>query len=434
MDVAHEATGADRRELALSQLTRGDLDSATVLIEAELGSGEAGIAWVTEKIVQAMQADDLRLAGDLAFINARLRYGGHVRRPVSATNGQASADAAEEAQPAYRGTRSLSADKLRHDIDQFRYLCQVGVIQAADADAVIEQYEEIVRRLQPLGPEARQQLTDEDLARVGDVYARLAYIRDTPRLPRALSTAWDPVAAENRYRQHRPGVVVIDDFLVPEALEELRNFCLESTVWNANRYPNGRLGSFFDSGFNCPLLLQVAEELRASFPRIIGQRHRLRQLWGFKYPPKLPADSTIHADFAAVNVNFWITPERANQNRQNGGLIIYDVDAPRDWNFAAYNQRLDLIKEFLRRQRASVIYVPYRQNRAVVFNSDLFHATAEVDFCSAYADRRINITMLYGVREHDDIHVGLRSAGTGPPSAALSGWRSAAFSRTRHRQ
>lgn len=140
------------------------------------------------------------------------------------------------------------------------------------------------------------------------MYGRLLHIRDTPRLPRALSSSWNPADVEERYLAQRLGVVVIDDFLVAKAVAELQKFCVESTVWNANRYPNGRLGAFFDAGFNCPLLLQIAEELRASFPTIIGDRHRLRQLWGFKYPPQLPADSTIHADFAAVNVNFWIKP------------------------------------------------------------------------------------------------------------------------------
>ena len=49
--------------------------------------------------------------------------------------------------------------------------------------------------------------------------------------------------------------------LSSEALESLRLFCLESTVWTGNRYAHGRLGAFFQDGFNCPLLLQIAEEL-----------------------------------------------------------------------------------------------------------------------------------------------------------------------------
>ena len=50
------------------------------------------------------------------------------------------------------------------------------------------------------------------------------------------------------------------------------------------------------------------------------------------------------------------------------------------------------------------MYVPYRENRAIIFDSDLFHATSEVDFEPSYVGRRMNITMLYGVREQDDLH------------------------------
>jgi hypothetical protein len=435
------AIEADRREQVLALLRHGDLAAASDLIQAELAAaGDAGGAWLSEMIVQTMQTDDLRMAGDLARISTQLRHGGRLS-PADRAAPAAGRDAARGhgPEPPYRGTRMLSAGKLRHDIDQLRYLRAAGVLAGAgvtnaDIDVVIAYYEQVVLRLEPLGPEARQPLSDRDQALIGDVYGRLVHVRDTPRLPRTLSPSWDPHLVEEQYLHDRPGVVVIDDFLEPEAVDALRNFCLESTVWNANRYPNGRLGAFFDSGFNCPLLLQIAEELRAGFPRAIGRQHRLRQLWGFKYPPRLPGDSTIHADFAAVNVNFWITPERANRNPDTGGLVIYHVDAPLEWDFASYNRRLDLIRDFLRRSRAKVTYVPYRQNRAIIFNSDLFHATAEIDFEPAYEDRRINITMLYGVREDDDAHPALSSPAAGRPSAAIaSGWRSAAFARTRSR-
>ena len=419
------AGGRDRREAALALVRDGVFEPATDLLKAELASGDGGARWLTDEIVRAMQADDLRFAGDLARISASLRYGPRPATTVAATEADESPSADD---------RRLSADKLRHDIDQFRYLQSIGVL-GTEVDGVVRGYEEAITGLERGGPEARRPVSPDDSAAIRETYARLGHVRDTPRIAQALSAAWDPAEVEDRYLHNRPGLVVIDDFLHPDALAGLQAFCLESTVWNGNRYPYGRLGAFFDSGFNCPLVLQVAEELRARFPRMIGQRHTLRQLWAFKYPPNLPPDSTIHADFAAVNVNFWITPDRANRDASTGGLIVYDVDAPPDWDFVSYNERLDLIKEFLRRSGAKAIYVPYRENRAIVFNSDLFHATAEVDFGSAYTDRRINITMLYGVREHDDLHPTRASAPTNGDSApsVTPSWRSAAFSRTRRR-
>ncbi len=45
-----------------------------------------------------------------------------------------------------------------------------------------------------------------------------------------------------------------------------------------------------------------------------------------------------------------------------------------------------------------MVRVPYKANRAVIFNSDLFHETDEFHFGQHYTERRINITMLYGHR------------------------------------
>ena len=42
--------------------------------------------------------------------------------------------------------------------------------------------------------------------------------------------------------------------------------------------------------------------------------------------------------------------------------------------------------------------IPYRQNRAVIFNSDLFHQTDQFTFKDEYESRRLNVTLLYGTR------------------------------------
>jgi hypothetical protein len=43
--------------------------------------------------------------------------------------------------------------------------------------------------------------------------------------------------------------------------------------------------------------------------------------------------------------------------------------------------------------------VPHRANRAVIFDSDLFHETDDIAFKDGYLNRRINVTLLYGRRE-----------------------------------
>jgi hypothetical protein len=168
-----------------------------------------------------------------------------------------------------------------------------------------------------------------------------------------------------------------------------------SRIWHIP-YPQGYLGAFPESGFAVPLLAQVAEELSATFKDIFAA-HPLRYHWAFKYDSRLDGIG-IHADEAAVNVNFWITPDAANLDPDSGGLVIWDKAAPLDWGFAKFNTDEKAAYAFLEESGARPITIPYRANRAVIFDSNLFHKTDVIDFADGYENRRINITMLYGRR------------------------------------
>ncbi len=101
-----------------------------------------------------------------------------------------------------------------------------------------------------------------------------------------------------------------------------------------------------------------------------------------------------------MNVNFWIAPDDANLDPARGGLVVWDKEAPADWDFAAYNTDLAAMKRFLAETKAKPVTIPHRQNRAAIFNSDFFHETDRIDFAEGYENRRINITLLYGAREN----------------------------------
>jgi len=198
------------------------------------------------------------------------------------------------------------------------------------------------------------------------------------------------------WRTSHPQLVVVDDFLTPQALERLRRFCLESTIWQKT-YEGGYLGAFPEHGFAPPLLAQIAEEMREAYPSIIAD-HPLLHFWAFKYDSELQGIRK-HADFAAVNVNFWITPDDANLDPAHGGLVVWDAAAPLDWDFARYNAAEKDMEAFLESRNAKPITIPYRCNRAVIFDSDLFHETDTFRFKTGYENRRINVTLLFGRRD-----------------------------------
>jgi hypothetical protein len=205
----------------------------------------------------------------------------------------------------------------------------------------------------------------------------------------------DAGPVEQRWCSSDPKMVVIDDLLTPEALNGLRRFCWGSTIWRS-AHEQGYLGASPENGFAAPLLVQIAEDLRATFPAIFKD-HPLLYAWAFKYDSRLRG-TEIHADEAAVNVNFWITSDEANLDPDHGGLVVWDKAAPLEWDFAKFNDDVRLARGFLSRSGAKSVTVPYRANRAVIFDSDLFHETDEIRFAEGYQNRRINVTLLYGRR------------------------------------
>lgn len=212
----------------------------------------------------------------------------------------------------------------------------------------------------------------------------------------ALNGDLDGDALSDTYESNAPQILVIDDFLSPTALQALREYCNYSTMWRRDM-AGGYLSSTLPEGFACPLIFQVSDELSQLLPRVIKD-HRLSYAWGFKYDSTLNGVA-MHADDAVVNVNFWITDDDANQSPDTGGLVIWDKKPPVSWAHEAYNNvtNLDAIRDFLVHEKANGIRIPHRANRAVVFDSDLFHETDQIDFKDDYFSRRVNITFLYGL-------------------------------------
>lgn len=285
--------------------------------------------------------------------------------------------------------------KLKHDCEQLEYLLQLGRLPAA--------YGEVLAQYRALREEVRGQVdvhsvVSFDAARyplVARTYKRPIHIAREPAPEGPLiNPQLDFHAIEERYLAARPNIATLDALVTPAALQALRRFCLESTIWN-NIKP-GYLGAYFYDGFCSELLLRLAWEFRERLPRIV-RGLPLQIMWGYKCDSSLPGLG-VHADAAAVNVNFWITDDGANLDPEHGGLLVYAHDAPPDWGFGKFNKDSDTILAYLDSVHSVPLCVPHRTNRAVIFDSDLFHASDRPRFREGYANRRVNITLLYGLR------------------------------------
>ncbi len=286
-------------------------------------------------------------------------------------------------------TWPVPGPRLRHDLEQLEVLASRGKLSGSGLQAlsVLKHYAEPSKDLNvKFSPPGRE----GELLR--QALAEYHYCPDPPFNGTTLGEN-DYSAIEESFTRGSPKLVVIDNFLSPAALAALREYCEEATIWKSY-FDNGYVGTLFGSGF-CPrVLLAIADEMKMMMPRVIGGAP-LTQAWAFKYDQRLHGIN-MHADFANVNVNFWVTPEDACVDKTTGGMVIYDVPAPAEWTFEDYNGKSGKMAAFLTAHNAQPQRVPYRENRCVVFDSTLFHTTDEIHFAPGYCNRRVNVTLLYG--------------------------------------
>ncbi len=222
---------------------------------------------------------------------------------------------------------------------------------------------------------------------------------EIPHTGSALGQDNDFSAIEQAYQASPTSVTVIDDFLSPDALAQLREFCLNSTIFFGHN-ATGYVTSYMADGFVSPLLYRVAEELQDAMPSVLGGRH-LHNMWVYRHRNE-GAGVNAHTDDASVTFNFWITQDEASRDPEHGGLVVYAKEQPLDWDWHDINLRKNApdvkarIADFL--ADANPVTIPHRANRAVLFHSNLFHMSDRFSFHEGFANRRINITLLFGER------------------------------------
>jgi len=304
--------------------------------------------------------------------------------------------------------------KLQHDAQQLDYLVQQGKIPPERFEAAAAAMRQVAEETNK-GPSEHADtkaksggyisLSARHRAKLGSSWGRMAFMdparsmlphRAVPFRPRL-----EVSALEAAYL--RDNVLYFDNFLTTKALHRIRRFCLESSAFNQQK-ALGSVGAQLDEGFATPLLFQIAEELAQTLPHIF-RRHRLRYAWAYKFDSTLQEGIDAHADQAAVNVNFWITPDSDNLDPQSGGLVIFKAVAPKNWTFEDFNNRGsgEAIEKVIEADGRRNITVQYQQNRVVVFDSSLFHQTDRFRFKPHYKSRRINVTLLFGKRSDSKV-------------------------------
>jgi Tfp pilus assembly protein PilF len=307
--------------------------------------------------------------------------------------------------PAPGATLDSSRIKLIHDLEQLRHLQDEGILDKSFSD-VIAAYSDALAQL-PSGHDNRiVGISARAFPQVVANASRLNHVEPAPALPGgALNPDLDSAAIAAAFRARPLGATYVDGLLKPEALEALRRFCNRSTVWWQHDH-TGELGSLMHRGFACPLLAQIAHELRRALPELLGP-HPFTSLWAYKYFATPEETLThgrssgldIHADDGAITVNFWIAPDKGNRDPNSGGVCLWDREAPPAYfETATREERLAIVDGLMRDAAPPDLVIPHRANRAAIFHSNSLHRSDKFLFDDAFPNRKISITVMFGQR------------------------------------
>jgi tetratricopeptide (TPR) repeat protein len=283
-----------------------------------------------------------------------------------------------------------SRSKLQHDAAQLRHVAKTKR-DGKRFELLARAYDVVARDF----PEPITRLDDSQLDMLGHDYNAVIVLGSAPEVTGGtINPALDAAGISANFREHDCAATWFDGLLAPAALASLQRYLLESTIWHDFSHIGGFVASYLEDGLACPLVLQIADDLRRALPEILGP-HPLTQAWAFK---GLEGSSAVaaHADDAAVSVNFWVTPDAANLDPAAGGLRICRAPPPPGWEMSGYHADIAEILAFMQRHADASLVVPYGENRAAIFQSRLFHASDAPSFAPGYANHRINVTLLYG--------------------------------------
>jgi hypothetical protein len=143
--------------------------------------------------------------------------------------------------------------------------------------------------------------------------------------------------------------------------------------------------------------------MRKKMPSLFCPQHRLYNSWEFKYDDGLSRAIEKHADAAAVNFNVWLSPDEGNLDNTTGGLNIWPVLPPPEWSWKDYNNFVDTSTLESIIQGVEPHRVAHKQNRAILFQSELIHGSQPMHWKRGYETKRINLTLLFGKKGESQI-------------------------------
>jgi hypothetical protein len=192
--------------------------------------------------------------------------------------------------------------------------------------------------------------------------------------------------------------VVLDGALEADAFAELRCALLSSWAWQYRAQP-GKVLCLTPNQLP-PLMRGIKDRLREILdgfhPGLAAQED-----WAFLH--QRPFEEFVHCDIGSYVWTLWLTPEEFDQSPETSGLQLFPLSRPAHLP----NKRSYTLAYFEEKQVNRSVYIPYRENRAVIFPASTFHALGPCHFdASEPAKMRCSVSVFLDTAEHwRDQHV-----------------------------
>jgi tetratricopeptide (TPR) repeat protein len=282
--------------------------------------------------------------------------------------------------------KSILSHFVKHEYEQ---ICHID----SDIDGIrnMKITQDFFDSLAMINSKSYENYSKNDLNFISTIH-KIKYNKPPKTKSSLLNPMLDFKSIQNEYCNSDPKICVVDNLLTNPFYTDLNVFYRCANIFK-RPYPRGYVGTFLKTGMANKPILQFSLDLKNELPDIFKE-YNLSQAWAFKYDSQQKGIN-IHADNAIVNVNLWLTPDSANLDKNSGGLIIWKKKPDDLAGFEEFNSEHYTKKMFKDVDNVDFIRVPYKANRAVIFDSKLYHATDSINFDSKYINRRLNVTFLY---------------------------------------
>ena len=183
-------------------------------------------------------------------------------------------------------------------------------------------------------------------------------------------------------------ITVWDDFFTSECLKILKYRVLYGKYWDKDFNSYEAIDYFKDEDYLSEL---IAKDLRKKIDIPEFQRG-----WSFRYRNNTPGVK-LHCDPSRLTLNVWISSDKSIKDKSLNGVNIYKIKPPEDWSYAQTHS--EKAGEYVKANNIQPVHIPYKSNRAILFDGAYLHASAGISMKEGLENRRITYTMLFGSQQ-----------------------------------